>query len=46
MSEGEIHTHAWDYRRAIEALRDGKIDLEKARRHPRLNSDLDKVISS
>lgn len=44
MSEDEIYEHAWDYRRTIEALRDGTIDLDEARGHPRLNSRLDEVI--
>ena len=46
MTDDEIHRHAWDYRRAIEALRDGRMDIEEARRLPRLNSDPDKVIKS
>lgn len=46
MTEDEIHRHAWDYRRAIEALRDGTIDLDAVRLHPRLNSHLDEVIQA
>lgn len=44
MTDADIRRHAGDYRRAIEALRDDNIDLDKARRHPRLNSDLDAII--
>jgi glutathione-regulated potassium-efflux system ancillary protein KefG len=46
MTDDEIHRHAWDYRKTIEALRDGRIDADEARRLPRLNSDLEKVIRS
>jgi glutathione-regulated potassium-efflux system ancillary protein KefG len=46
MTDEKIHQHAWDYRRTIEALRDGMIDLDRARSFPRLNSDLDQVIKS
>lgn len=46
MTEDEIHAHAWDYHRTIEALRDGTIDLDEARRFPRLNSNLETVIRS
>jgi len=46
MTDDEIHRHAWDYRRTIEALRDGRMDFEEARRLPRLNSDPEKVIKS
>jgi glutathione-regulated potassium-efflux system ancillary protein KefG len=44
MTESEIRAHAEDYRRIIEAVRDDKIDLETARRYPRLNSDPDAII--
>lgn len=42
----EIETHARDYRRALEALRDGALDLEAARAQARLNVDLDSIIKS
>jgi glutathione-regulated potassium-efflux system ancillary protein KefG len=44
LSPGEIATHADDYRRLIEALRDGTIDLEAARGEPRLNRRLDEFL--
>jgi glutathione-regulated potassium-efflux system ancillary protein KefG len=44
LKEEQIESHAKDYRRAIEALRDNRIELEAARRFPRLNSDLDAII--
>lgn len=37
MTEAEIRGHARDYRRVVEGLRDGTLDLETARDHPRLN---------
>jgi glutathione-regulated potassium-efflux system ancillary protein KefG len=40
LSPAQIADHANDYRRVLEALRDGILDYEKARQHPRLNSDL------
>lgn len=44
MTEARIRRHADDYRRVIEALRDGSLDLEAARRLQRLNTNLDAVI--
>jgi glutathione-regulated potassium-efflux system ancillary protein KefG len=40
----EIRGHAADYRRVVEALRDGRLDLRAARELPRLNLDLDRVL--
>lgn len=40
----EIEAAARDYRRALEALRDGRLDLEAARQYPRLNSNLDRIL--
>ncbi len=40
----EINRHADDYRRTVEALRDGLIDVDAARGWPRLNHDLEAVI--
>ncbi len=40
----DINRHATDYRRTIEALRDGTLDLDAARDWPRLNHDLDALI--
>ena len=44
MTADEIRGHARDYRRTLEALRDGTLDLEAARRAPRLNLHLDELI--
>jgi glutathione-regulated potassium-efflux system ancillary protein KefG len=46
MSEAVIRQHARDYARVLKALRNGTIDLDAARRHPRLNSKLDTILSS
>jgi glutathione-regulated potassium-efflux system ancillary protein KefG len=46
LSEADIEGHAAEYRRAVEALRDDRIDLDAARSMPRLNSDLDRTIGS
>jgi len=43
LADADILGHARDYGRALEALRDGRLDLAAARRFPRLNSDLDAV---
>ena len=40
MTSQEMSHHADDYRRTIEALRDGTLDLDKARLYPRLNSNV------
>ena len=44
LADADIARHASDYRRAIEALRDGRVDLAAVKRLPRLNADLDAVI--
>jgi glutathione-regulated potassium-efflux system ancillary protein KefG len=44
LSSVEIDRHAADYRRTVEALRDGLLDVAAARNWPRLNRDLDAVI--
>lgn len=46
MTEREMKAHARDYRRVLEALRDGRLDLEAAKQHSRLNAALDSVIQS
>lgn len=46
MKESEIRKHSEDYRRMLEALRDGRVDFDEARRHPRINADLDAIIRS
>jgi glutathione-regulated potassium-efflux system ancillary protein KefG len=45
MTPEEIEGHARDYRRVIEALRDGDLDLAAARELPRINADLDAVLA-
>ena len=44
LDDAEIARHAADYRRVIEALRDGTLDPAAAADHPRLNTDLDAVL--
>ena len=44
MSDDALDTHVRDYRRVVEALRDGTIDFDKARTYPRLNWRLDEVL--
>jgi glutathione-regulated potassium-efflux system ancillary protein KefG len=44
MSVEQMERHAVDYRRAVEALRDGRLDLAAARERSRLNDDLDALI--
>ena len=45
LSESMVTRHAEDYRHAVIALRDGKMDMDKARRQEYLNLDLDSIIS-
>jgi glutathione-regulated potassium-efflux system ancillary protein KefG len=44
MTMADIRGHAEDYRRIVEALREGRVVLKAARKQPRINSDLDAVI--
>jgi glutathione-regulated potassium-efflux system ancillary protein KefG len=44
LSETDLERHAADYRRVIEALRDGRLAVEVASRVRRLNADLDAVL--
>lgn len=46
LGAAEIDRHAADYRRTVEALRDGLFDVDAARDWPRINRDLDAVIGS
>lgn len=46
MAREEMEAHARDYRRTLEALRDGRVDLEAAGRYARLNAALDAVVRS
>ena len=44
MTEEDIRSHAKDWRRTVEALRDGHLNLEAAHGHTRLNSSLDSLL--
>jgi glutathione-regulated potassium-efflux system ancillary protein KefG len=44
LEPAEIQRHARDYRRVLEAFRDGEIDLGRAAGLARINADLDGVI--
>lgn len=44
MDRATMERHAEDYRRTLAALRDGRLDLQKARTYARLNADLDSII--
>lgn len=44
MTGTDIRDQAREYRRTLEALRDGRLDLQEARSYPRLNTDLDAII--
>jgi glutathione-regulated potassium-efflux system ancillary protein KefG len=44
MSEAKIGSHAAAYRRVVTALRDDTLDMQKAKQHEYLNSNLDLVI--
>lgn len=44
MSVEQMERHAAEYRRMVEALRDGRLDLAAARERSRLNDDLDALI--
>jgi hypothetical protein len=45
-AERDLVAHAADYRRLIEALRDGFVDVEAAQKLPLLNDDLGRIIQS
>jgi len=44
MKEDDIDRHAGDYRRVVEALRDGTLDAAAAENEPRLNANLEAVL--
>jgi len=44
MTAEEMQAHAEDYRRFLEAMRDGRVDLAAARAEARLNGRLDAII--
>jgi glutathione-regulated potassium-efflux system ancillary protein KefG len=44
LPEDDVRVHAEDYRRAVCALRDERLDLAKVQQGPYLNSDLSAVI--
>jgi len=41
ITSDQLGAHARDYRRVLEGLRDGTLDIAAARRRPRLNWQLD-----
>ncbi|MEW6599959.1 MAG: NAD(P)H-dependent oxidoreductase [Nitrospirota bacterium] len=45
ITKEEIAKNGEDYRRIISALRDGTLDLDRARALPRLNTDIDGIIA-
>jgi glutathione-regulated potassium-efflux system ancillary protein KefG len=45
ITKEEIMQSGEDYRKMIIAIRDGRIDYEKARTFPRINSDIDKIVT-
>ncbi len=45
MPESEMVEHADAYRRVLEGLRDGLLDVDAARHHPRMNWDLAAVLA-
>jgi glutathione-regulated potassium-efflux system ancillary protein KefG len=44
MTADDIRGHASDYRRILEALRDGRVDFKAARKRARINDNLEKII--
>ena len=46
ITQTEIKSYGEDYQNLILSLRDGKVDLEAARSHKRLNSDLESIITT
>lgn len=46
MTAAEMEAHGADYRRLLEALRDNRVDVDRARKLSRINADLDSIISS
>ena len=46
MDEEEIDGHAVDYRRLLEAIRADRIDLDATADLPRINLELDRVITA
>ncbi|MBW2527480.1 MAG: NAD(P)H-dependent oxidoreductase [Deltaproteobacteria bacterium] len=45
VDEGRIGAHVADWVRVLEALRDHRLDLERAERLPTLNADLDRIVT-
>ena len=45
MTHEEMEGHRTDYRRLLEAIRDGRINVEKAKSFSRLNEDLDAILT-
>jgi hypothetical protein len=42
----EIDQHATEYRRLLQAICEGRLDLEAAAELPRINLELDRVITA
>jgi len=45
LDEDAMERHRADYRRALLALRDGRVDFERAQRFPRLNTDFEAILA-
>jgi len=46
ITQPEIKSYGVDYQNLILSLRDGKVDLEAARSHQRINSNLERIITT
>jgi glutathione-regulated potassium-efflux system ancillary protein KefG len=44
MTPAEMESHGRDYRRLLETIRDGRLDMQASRSLPRLNANLDSII--
>ena len=44
MSADQVQSHARDYRRTLEVLRDGRLNLDAARQHDRVNESFEEII--
>jgi putative NADPH-quinone reductase len=44
VEDGRIHAHVADWVRLLTALRDGRLDIDRAARLPRLNDDLERLV--
>jgi glutathione-regulated potassium-efflux system ancillary protein KefG len=46
LADSDVARHADDYRRTLEALRDGRLDVAQVRNDARLNARLDEIVRS